>query len=78
MLQYGITHETIQIKVCDLHLNQICCNILNLSTMIGKTMRYWIVAINDPMMYKSILGPFGNLLLYFKTHVSNKEALHHF
>ena len=55
--QYIIIHKLIQIPVYGLQLNLIKYEILNLSAMIGEIMRHWIIAINDPLVYKNTPGP---------------------
>ena len=63
MLQYSIMHKIILIQVHGLPLNLICCNTLNLSTMIRKAMRWWIISINGPLIYKSTSAYFWNYCL---------------
>ena len=58
ILQYIIIHKIIQLILLGLILNLICYSILNLSTITGATTRQWIIIINDPLIYKSISGPF--------------------
>ena len=39
-------------------LNLLNLSILNLLIMTSTTIKHWIIIINDPLIYKSISGPF--------------------
>ena len=72
MLQHSIICKIIQILLCGLHLNWICCTIVNLLTTIVKIMSFWIIAINDPLTYKSTSRPFWNYC-YGARHICLKK-----